>query len=118
MIKKILVKVHTIIFENLIIKIIGKIRAISTSKIKKIIAIIKNRREKGSREDSDGSKPHSNGDLFSRSVRDFFDKIEASTITTVAMINTIVDMIIVEKIIYTKLYLDLVIGSHIYFYTI
>lgn len=36
--------------EDLIIKIIGKIKAISTSKIKKIIAIRKNRREKGRRE--------------------------------------------------------------------
>ena len=37
-------------FDDLIIKIIGKIKAISTSKIKKIIAIKKNRREKGKRE--------------------------------------------------------------------
>lgn len=37
-------------FEDLIIKIIGRIRAISTSKIKKIIAIKKNRRENGRRE--------------------------------------------------------------------
>ena len=37
-------------FEDFIIMIIGKIKAISTSKIKKIIAIKKNRREKGKRE--------------------------------------------------------------------
>lgn len=36
--------------DDLIIKIIGKIKAISTSKIKKIIAIKKNRNEKGKRE--------------------------------------------------------------------
>lgn len=37
-------------FDVLIIKIIGRIKAISTSKIKKIIAIKKNRNEKGKRE--------------------------------------------------------------------
>lgn len=37
-------------FDVFIIKIIGKIKAISTSKIKKIIAIKKNRNEKGKRE--------------------------------------------------------------------
>lgn len=117
-IKNILVKDQTSKFENLIIIIIGKIKAISTSKIKKIIAIIKNRKEKGNREDSDGSNPHSKGDLFSRSIKAFLDKIEANTITIVAIINTIVAMIVVEKITYTKLCLVLMIGSHIYFYTI
>lgn len=36
--------------EDFIIIIIGRIKAISTSKIKKIIAIKKNRKEKGKRE--------------------------------------------------------------------
>lgn len=40
-------------------------RAISTSKIKKIIAIKKNRIEKGIREEFKGLNPHSNGDNFS-----------------------------------------------------
>jgi hypothetical protein len=44
----------------------GNIKAISTSKIKKIIAIKKNRKEKGSRDELKGSNPHSNGELFSR----------------------------------------------------
>lgn len=48
-------------------KIIGNIRAISTSKIKKIIAIKKNRKEKGNRDEFSGSNPHSKGDIFSRS---------------------------------------------------
>lgn len=48
-------------------KIIGNIRAISTSKIKKIIAIKKKRREKGNRDELSGSNPHSKGDIFSRS---------------------------------------------------
>jgi hypothetical protein len=41
--------------------------AISTSKIKKIIAIKKNRRENGKRDELKGSNPHSKGDIFSRS---------------------------------------------------
>jgi hypothetical protein len=48
--------------------IIGKINAISTSKIKKIIAIKKNRIENGVREELKGLNPHSNGDIFSRLV--------------------------------------------------
>lgn len=59
----------------------GKRRAISTSKIKKITAIRKNRREKGSREDLLGSKPHSKGDLFSRSTIEFLDSKDANNIT-------------------------------------
>lgn len=100
--KNILVKDQIIILENLIIIIIGKINAISTSKIKKIIAIIKNRIEKGRREESEGSKPHSKGDLFSRSIKAFLDKREASSITINAINKTIYAMIITEKIIYTK----------------
>lgn len=47
-------------------KIIGNISAISTSKIKKIIAIKKNLIEKGKREELKGSNPHSKGVVFSR----------------------------------------------------
>lgn len=53
--------------EKSIIGIIGINKTISTSKIKKIIVIKKNRREKGSREELLGSNPHSNGEFFSRS---------------------------------------------------
>lgn len=59
---------HIIKFENFKIKIIGKINAISTSKIKKIIVIKKNFKENGNREDDIGSNPHSKGELFSRSL--------------------------------------------------
>lgn len=101
MINTTLVVVHTIIFEVEIIKIMGKIRAISTSKIKKMIVIRKNRSEKGNREDDFGSNPHSNGEHFSRSVRVFFDKIDANIITTLAIIIKIDVIIAIEKIIYT-----------------
>lgn len=92
----------------------GRIKAISTSKIRKIIAIIKNRIEKGIREEFMGSKPHSNGDDFSRSVVVFLDKKEAKIITTDAINMTIVPMITIEKITYTKIFLVLLIGSQIY----
>lgn len=41
--------------------------AISTSKIKKTIVIIKKRKENGIRVEEKGSNPHSNGEVFSRS---------------------------------------------------
>ena len=44
----------------------GNSRTSSTSKMRKITANRKNRREKGRRADFKGSKPHSNGVLFSR----------------------------------------------------
>jgi len=56
------------IFEFNIVLINGIKRANSTSKIKKMMAIKKNWREKGSRAEVFGSNPHSKGDLFSRSI--------------------------------------------------
>ena len=49
-----------------IVKGINKI--ISTSKIKKITANKKKRIEKGARVWIEGSKPHSKGEFFSRSI--------------------------------------------------
>jgi len=54
-------------FDKFIIGMIGNNRTISTSKIKKIIEIRKNRKEKGRREELLGSNPHSKGEFFSRS---------------------------------------------------
>jgi hypothetical protein len=82
---------------------IGKINAISTSKIKKIIAIKKNCKEKGSREEDFGSNPHSNGEHFSRSIIVFFDKIEANNITITEIIKISNDIDKINKIIYTIL---------------
>lgn len=65
----------------------GSKRVISTSKIKKIIAIKKNRKEKGSRADPFGSNPHSNGDLFSRSAIVFFARRVEMSMTAVEMIR-------------------------------
>lgn len=67
MIKIILVNIQEKILQDLKVNTIGRIKAISTSKIKKIIVIKKNRIEKGIREEFIGSNPHSKGDDFSRS---------------------------------------------------
>lgn len=64
-INKVLVIIQFNKFENKNVLIIGIIKAISTSKIKKMIVIKKNRNENGSREEEIGSNPHSNGDIFS-----------------------------------------------------
>lgn len=63
---------HLIILLVFNVKIIGKIITISISKIRNRTAIKKNCDENGIREDLFGSKPHSNGDIFSRSMIDFF----------------------------------------------
>lgn len=77
----------------------GRRSVISTSKIKKITAIKKNRKEKGSRADPLGSNPHSNGEFFSRSVIVFFAKTEdraitIAEITKIKSVRTIVKRII------------------------
>ena len=90
---------------------------ISTSKIRKITAIKKNRREKGRRAEPLGSNPHSNGEFFSRSVIVFLASKDARIITKELMIR--VKIIENSKIIIasSKLRLDLLVGSQIYTYT-
>ena len=63
----------------------GRRSVISTSKIRKITAIRKNRREKGNRADPLGSKPHSKGEAFSRSIIVFLAKAEDKIITIEAI---------------------------------
>lgn len=63
--------------------IIGKIKAISTSKIKKIIVIKKKCKEKGIRAIDFGSNPHSKGEHFSWSIKDFLDKIKDNVISKI-----------------------------------
>lgn len=82
----------------------GKIKAISTSKIKKIIAIKKNRIEKGNREEFIGLNPHSKGESFSRSVIFFFLKIVESIITINAINKIIIAIINKFRIIYIKFF--------------
>lgn len=80
--------------------IIGNIKAISTSKIRKIMAIRKNWIEKGNRDELKGSNPHSNGEFFSRSKIFFFDKIEAKSITISEIKIIIIIIIVIKNIIY------------------
>jgi hypothetical protein len=61
-----------------------------------MIVIKKNRNEKGIREEDFGSKPHSKGEHFSRSIKAFFDSKEANNITTIAISITTVPRINVE----------------------
>lgn len=95
--------VQIIIFDIFKIIIIGKIKAISTSKIKKIIVIKKNCIENGIRELVNGSNPHSNGEVFSRSLIDFLDKIEVIIMTIIEIIKIIILIKKINKIIYTKI---------------
>lgn len=78
----------------------GNSSAISTSKIMKITAIRKNRDENGSRAEFLGSKPHSNGDLFSRSSFIFFDNSVVNTIMTDDSRIVIVAVVTIISIIY------------------
>lgn len=82
----------------------GKISVISTSKIKKIIVIKKNRIEKGIRDEFIGSNPHSKGEIFSRSNKVFFE-IKTEIFITIWLINKINNTSKVNiKIIYTNYY--------------
>jgi hypothetical protein len=78
----------------------GKIKAISTSKIKKITVIKKKCNEKGIRAEDLGSNPHSKGEDFSRSIKDFFDKIIEINIIILAKIIKIIEINIIIIIIY------------------
>lgn len=74
---------------------IGIINVISTSKIRKIIAIKKNCMENGAREKNWGLNPHSNGDNFSRSLKDLLPINEFRRIIIVEIINEIMKIIII-----------------------
>jgi len=97
-----IIDVHVHVIKLLIFKvlIIGNISAISTSKIKKIIAIKKNRKEKGIRDELKGSNPHSNGDVFSRSYKDFFETKLLNIMTIIEIIKMIDITVIILNIIY------------------
>jgi hypothetical protein len=76
----------------------GSKMAISTSKIRKMIAIMKNRREKGIRDVENGENPHSKGEVFSRSKLVFFPKRVAVMIIARAIIKIIVNNLIIISI--------------------
>jgi len=112
--KKVPVNIQVLIFLRLIIEARGRRRVISTSKMRKITAIKKNRREKGRRADPLGSNPHSKGEFFSRSVIVFLAKIEEIIITAelIRRIRRVKKVAI--RIIFPGSP-DLLIGSQLYF---
>lgn len=65
--------------------IAGRISTISTSKIRKMIVIKKNRSENGSREEDFWSNPHSKGESFSRSNKDLWEIIKHANISKLAI---------------------------------
>jgi len=90
---------------------IGIRRVISISKIKKIKLIIKKWILKGVWLLDIGSKPHSNGDDFSRSLNIF---LEIKKLINIIKIEIDINMIKISDnciIIYTKIKLDFLIGS-------
>jgi hypothetical protein len=99
-----LITIHDFMFDVVTTIVIGRSKAISTSKIKKITAIRKNRSEKGSRADLFGSNPHSNGDLFSRSSIPFVASTEVNTITIIVNVIVIVVAVATFKITYLDLF--------------
>ena len=77
------------VFTSTIVKLNtkGKRRTISTSKIRKITVIKKNRKEKGSRDSELGSNPHSKGEAFSRLKIVFLARIRERIITIALIIR-------------------------------
>lgn len=78
-------------------------REISISKIKKISLIIKKWTLKGGRALVRGSKPHSNGDIFSRSLKDFLEIIKFKRRRSAGIKKKGIKIIGNCKIIYIKL---------------
>lgn len=87
-------------------------KVISTSKIKKITAIKKKCNENERRAEFLGSNPHSNGDLFSRSIKVFFEIKLIKIVINLIIITIIIDIYNKILIIYTNL-LDWLIGSQL-----
>jgi hypothetical protein len=99
----------------LIWEIIGNGRriVISTSKIRKMMAIRKNRRENGIRLDENGSNPHSKGEDFSRLDVFFFLSREAAIMTIIETIRVNSDDMIIGRIIFL-IVINLMFGRHLY----
>lgn len=81
-------------------KIKGINIVISISKIKKIRLIIKKWILKGGWVDANGSNPHSKGDIFSRSWKDFFEIIKLTIIKINGREKIIIKRLIIKIIIY------------------
>lgn len=82
-------------FNVLLIKGRGKTKIISMSKIKKIIEILKNRKEKGTRVKIFGSNPHSKGEVFSLSEKVILEIDSANNIKIILIIIIIMNCFII-----------------------
>lgn len=82
--------IHDNILLLFIVVIIGRMITISISNTKNRTAIKKNCDENGIRGDLLGSNPHSNGDIFSRSINVFFLIIEHNVIIMIDINITII----------------------------
>ena len=65
------------------------------------MAIKKNRKENGSRDEEDGSNPHSNGEAFSRSITVFLERRDPNIIVIPAIIKITIPINLITNIIYT-----------------
>lgn len=112
--KKVPVKTHVLMFDRGMVGTRGRSRVISTSKIRKITAIRKNRKENGMRADPFGSNPHSNGEFFSRSLIVFFEIIEEIVIKAIEIIKIVKMNKDRDRIVIPGLMPALLIGSQLY----
>jgi hypothetical protein len=87
---------------------------ISTSKIRKITAIRKNRSENGIRAELNGENPHSKAEDFSRSLLVLYLIVDAMVIKIIEMIIINVNDIRVNDIYFS--YLIFLIGNQMYNY--
>lgn len=94
----VVIKSHVLVEDILNVIIIGMIMVISTSNTRNNVATRKNWIENGIRGDLLGSNPHSNGDIFSRSMILFFlVKMQIIIISTemVKVMKDVVKIIII-----------------------
>jgi hypothetical protein len=93
------------VFEVIITIVTGSSSAISTSKIRKITLMRKNRSENGSHADLLGSNPHLNGDLYSRSSVFLFDRRDVRIITAIVSVKIVTSVNVVVNISFNLFYI-------------
>ena len=84
--------------EKLMMKGDGRRRTISISNTRNRTARRKNRRENGSRAEDLGSKPHSKGEAFSRSLNLRYERIRAADVTATGRTKAIAKAVKVNSI--------------------
>lgn len=84
--------------ENLMIKGEGRRRTISMSNTRNRTARRKNRRENGSRAEDLGSKPHSKGEAFSRSLNLRYESNKVAEVTATGRTKATVKAVRINNI--------------------